>query len=259
MVTTLLLVLSAAPVKLAVPGVRSVGVDPQLASVWVERLVVLAKQPGLDIVTATDIEQVLGLERQRQLLGCAESSCIAELAGALGADALLSGTVARSGASLTLVLRVLRAKDGQELVSASVRVSTEDQLQDWLETNAAAFGARVVRRSRGEPDEWRPPGWARWATLGAGLLLAGAGGGLYGAAHLDAEALRTANASTTLDVTMLRSRGQAFEVAGLALLSVGGAALISSVVFFIAHRSGADIALVPTRDGAALVWGGTFP
>lgn len=54
------------------------------------------REHGLKVMTGRDIGAVLGLERQKQLLGCMDdsTSCSAELAGALGVGALVVGTVA---------------------------------------------------------------------------------------------------------------------------------------------------------------------
>src|SRR3954464_15436468 len=95
----------------------------------------LTREGGFKVTTKNDVAQVLGIERQKQLLGCgdAQSSCLAELAGALGVDGILSGSLARIGSGFTVTLRVLRATDGSELATASVRVKNEEELQDWLD------------------------------------------------------------------------------------------------------------------------------
>ncbi len=78
------------------------------------------------MTTKRDIEQILGLERQKALLGCSEGSttCLAELSGALGVDAVFSGSLAKTGSSYTVTIRVVRAKDGAEVASISERLKT---------------------------------------------------------------------------------------------------------------------------------------
>src|SRR5579871_2182499 len=127
--------LAATPVKLAAPGIQTVGIDAKLGDVYLQRIVTLAKQPELKVITHNDIEQVIGLERQKQLFGCENSNCMAELAGALGADAVLYGSLAKTGTSITLNLRAVRALDGSELASTSVRGQSEDEIQDWIDHN----------------------------------------------------------------------------------------------------------------------------
>ncbi|RMG19773.1 MAG: hypothetical protein D6729_04420, partial [Deltaproteobacteria bacterium] len=60
------------------------------------------------VIGASEIQALLGLEAQRQLLGCSEdSSCLAEIGGALGAERALTGDVARIGSSLVVNLSLL--------------------------------------------------------------------------------------------------------------------------------------------------------
>ena len=51
------------------------------------------------VISQQDIATMLGLERQKQLMGCADdsTSCLAELSGALGARFVMSGTLTRLG------------------------------------------------------------------------------------------------------------------------------------------------------------------
>ena len=56
-----------------------------------------------------------------------------------------------------MTLRVLRASNGSELATASTRVKTEEELQDWLDAQAGpiADGVRAALRTdaaQSEPD-----------------------------------------------------------------------------------------------------------
>lgn len=80
--------------------VGSRDVEPAVAKALTEALTAAAGRTGLFQVTSqAEVANLLGLERQRELLGCAESSssCTAELAGALGAQFLMSGSVTKLG------------------------------------------------------------------------------------------------------------------------------------------------------------------
>jgi hypothetical protein len=71
------------------------------------------------IVTSDAIRDMLAFEKQRQMLGCADSGCIAEIGGALGVDYLVSGKVSRLAASrdapesFTLEMTLSSVKRGQ--------------------------------------------------------------------------------------------------------------------------------------------------
>ena len=51
----------------------------------------LSRRGFFEVISAGDIRALLGVERQRALLGCSDSSCTAELSGALGARFVLQG------------------------------------------------------------------------------------------------------------------------------------------------------------------------
>jgi hypothetical protein len=59
----------------------------------------LDRMAAFQIVTAEAIRTMLAFEKQRQMLGCADAGCMADLGGALGVDWLVSGKVTRLAAS----------------------------------------------------------------------------------------------------------------------------------------------------------------
>ncbi len=71
-----------------------------------------------------DISNLLGLERQKQLLGCGESSssCATELAGALNADRIISGDLSRIDDTFLLNLSLQDARTGKALGRSGRRV-----------------------------------------------------------------------------------------------------------------------------------------
>src|SRR4051812_14698011 len=87
-----------ATVKLASPGLSYVNVDDKLGDFFNEYFAQqLVLQGGIRVTTKNEISSLLGFERQRQLLGCSDqsSSCLAELAGALGVDGIITGSIAK--------------------------------------------------------------------------------------------------------------------------------------------------------------------
>src|SRR4051812_33715499 len=71
-----------------------------------------AKAADLQVISSQEISATLGLAKQRQLMGCAEDSCLAEIGGALGVDYLVSGTLGHIGTRYRLDLRLVRAANG---------------------------------------------------------------------------------------------------------------------------------------------------
>jgi hypothetical protein len=74
----------------------------------------LAKRRKYSVLTSEDVRRVLDVEAQRQAAGCeGESSCLAEIGAALGADRVLYGNVARLGGALVVSLSVVDPEDAR--------------------------------------------------------------------------------------------------------------------------------------------------
>lgn len=70
-----------------------------------------SKVKGLSVVSAEEVRAALNQEADKQLLGCTSQSCLAEIAGALDADLVVSGRVDRSDEGAALVsLSLLNAR-----------------------------------------------------------------------------------------------------------------------------------------------------
>jgi formylglycine-generating enzyme required for sulfatase activity len=79
------------------------------------------KRSPLSVVTFREIEGALTLERQRQMAGCDQVGCAAEIAGAMNADQFIMGSVGRVGADdCVLSLSRVVARAGT-VVGTSVR------------------------------------------------------------------------------------------------------------------------------------------
>ncbi|MEL7370205.1 MAG: hypothetical protein AAFN74_14900 [Myxococcota bacterium] len=103
-VATTLLV--AAPTPIAVMAFEAAGgASPQMASQLTARAAdLIARRPGTRVISPDDIRALILKEEQRQRLGCTDQACIAEIVGALGADRLVAGRVAKlaDGWSVTM-------------------------------------------------------------------------------------------------------------------------------------------------------------
>ena len=104
-----------------VPLAATAGVDAKEATALSEVVLGSArKRPGVQVVADEEVKSLLSLEQQKQLLGCSEERCKADLGNALGVDLVLLGSVGKLGESTLLTLKLVRAKD------ATVRVSTTE-------------------------------------------------------------------------------------------------------------------------------------
>ena len=227
----------------------------------------LGKGKGVRVVTRRDVEQVLGLERQKALLGCSESSssCIAELAAGMGANALIVGTVVPVGSKVTVTLRLLDARDGRVVSSESARLPDLDAAQDWLDAQAPltrakaieAFGSAELKQQAAPPSA----NWLPWVTTGVGGAAAVTGIILFASSKADAETLRTLPQGSQLNIADTAKSGQTKETAGVILLAAGGAVLVGGIVWGVVSsappKTSVSVAVIP--NGAAVVFSGAFP
>jgi hypothetical protein len=116
------------------------GADPKLVHTLTALLTAeLRKRSTLAITSQEDIKTLLGLQRQKQLLNCAEKSCLTEIGGALGVDQMVTGSLSQVGESYLLDLRAIDVKKAVALHEASRRLHTTDP-EAWLDAVAELSG-----------------------------------------------------------------------------------------------------------------------
>ncbi|MEW5741640.1 MAG: FlgO family outer membrane protein [Myxococcota bacterium] len=265
LVHLVLMSLGAAP-SIAVGDLTRVNVTAELATFAAEHVGQTLGARGFKVVTPRDMQAILGLERQKQLLGCADdgTSCAAELAQAIGADLLLTGTIARLGAAVQLDLRLLDARDGSVRARFSGKADDEAHLPELFaragEELADALSAAPTAATSGLAMP-RPTA-ATWVLLGAGVAVAGAGAVCLILAEQDYTSLLlpvSAGRLTYEEGQATRDRGKALQVAGPIALGVGAAVIAAGVVLWLrAPRSSPVVSGLVTPNGAALLLSGTF-
>ena len=102
------------------------GVEPSTVDIFTDALVgELRKHPGVTVLSPSEVSTLLGFERQKQLLGCSDTGCLSEIAGAMGADRLVSGTLGRVGKSLVVYLSSVDSKKAMAVATVSERLKTD--------------------------------------------------------------------------------------------------------------------------------------
>ncbi|MBL8940255.1 MAG: hypothetical protein JNM69_37255 [Archangium sp.] len=219
----------------------------------------VSRREFFQVIASADIRTLLGMERQRQLLGCSEesSSCTAELAGALGARFVLSGTLSKLGDAYQLSLQTLDTQKSQP-VGRSIRIASDvKELADQLPAATA--------EATGTPAP-QPPSRVLPVTLigvGAAALIAGSIVGFSTLLEENGINRDLSKDPATGSFLRLEQYQRDAERIGLqrtiSIASlIAGAALVGTGVFFaIRPVSGSSASLVPTANGFAFV--GVFP
>lgn len=276
MTAMLLLLLSATPnepLKLAMPDLQVVNIEAKEAAFYTEHLAQAMKYPEVSVVTAREMATFLGLERQRQLLGCDATSCITELAGALGADVVVMGDVARLGGGVQVNVKVLSATTGKTLATFSKRAANDAESLDVLSEGGHEVLLQTCHALQRPVPEGllmaRQPALVRhwWVPGAAGIAVAGVGAGLFLVAQGDYQTLAKASADAPLtreQASNALTRGKVLEPAGVGCLVAGGIGLAASITLFTIHRVSVSsdlgvVTFVPLPEGGTLVLGGTLP
>ncbi|MBN2359049.1 MAG: PEGA domain-containing protein [Deltaproteobacteria bacterium] len=92
---------------LKVEGDANPAVGTQLTARVAE---LIARRPEVSVVAPDEVRAMLANEANKQRAGCGEASCLAEIAGALGAELLVSGSVGKIGDAWSVSLSAIDAK-----------------------------------------------------------------------------------------------------------------------------------------------------
>lgn len=236
------------------------GIDPSIASSLSEAVAAeVSRRHFFEVTSQKDVSTMLGLERQKQMLGCGDeaTACASELAGAIGARFVLSGSVTRLGDAYQMNLQTIDSTKARPL-GRSTRIARSL-------TDVRALVAWAVAEATATPPPTPPSRVLPLALIGAGAAAAVAGGVVAWQGFSAEGALMTEiqladqRGTLTLDpAASYRQKAAAAQQAKLAGLglAVGGALLAGLGAFLLpsAAQSGeATAALVPTGNGFALV------
>jgi hypothetical protein len=246
--------------RVAAPPLRVVGLEAIVGETLLDRFVTQLSSSGeVKVTTSRDIEQAIGLDRQRQLLGCGDGSatCVAELAGALGTAAVLSGNVVKVGSSYTVTLRFISGADGRELAAATTRVKDLDAVQDWLDAQAPLFVRKLVGEKAAPvpgvttSDASSKRSVLPWVAVGTSAVALGAGVAFFIIGKNEFAKLKTATDDAR--ITVLSGAIVRDQQLGVGLMIGGGVALAGSLVWALARPAGAVTPVVAVSGGGATV------
>lgn len=231
------------------------------------------KLEGIGAIGVAEIREMLAQEYRRQMLGCsADSQCLAEIAGALGVDELVSSELVVDGDTSTFSVSRIDMRTTKVLANVQKRLARRKAGEEVLgavgEVVAQLYKERLLRagEQRGVAPEvarWlNPPPLPRWIFLAtAGTAVAfGAGGALYGlqsnATRSDYNAL-VKGGPTVSGAELMRLKDQADDQGTRAtvLLGVaGGLAVAAAVEAFFTdwHNDKAAVKVGPAGASVAV-------
>ncbi len=256
-----LLLSAVAPVKVSMPSLSCGQLDPIVCANVNDYVAGKLTRPELELTTSADIAQALGAERQRQLLGCSDDAtdCMAELAGALGSEVILFGTVAKFEGRLFVNLRAISSA-GKPLGNRALRADDLRGLEREFDRELPGFGDELLAVLR--PALLVKRRWF-WVPTGLALASAAVGAVLLGLAQSNArqlDAWGTAKAPTREAIHSATVTGTTLQSAAVGLFLGAGAAAVAAVVVWLLEgrppgpkpvASGS----APTTGTGAVLWG----
>ncbi len=99
------------PTKIGIFAINVVGLDPGIEETAIDALAtVVGGTQGLSVVTRTELNAMLGAEQLKEVLGCDDVSCMAEIGLAAGVDRVVAGSVSRVEKRLLVSLQLVNVR-----------------------------------------------------------------------------------------------------------------------------------------------------
>jgi hypothetical protein len=262
---------NAEPIKIAVPPLKLIGLDEKLADFYTGHLAQQLSFQGVRTITSAEIAALLGLDRQRALLGCHDDHCTANITDALGVDGVLTGSVTRLDKSFQLDVKVLKTGDGTPLASASASSDDNDRLVGTFVVIAQQLAKQLASKLQRElktdasvelvqgPSTVKRLSWAPLAVGGAAAIT----GGIFlvmAKGNYSQVTTRRDAPLTQDEVNRIADTGRTQQTIGWAAVGVGVAGVTAAALMFLLGGNEtvrAGVALTPT--GAGLTLAGALP
>jgi len=135
----------ARQIKLAAPGLTGVNLTRERVEFFSNHFAQEMNNRGIRVITAQEVNAVIGLARTQQLMGCDESAtnCMTELADALGVDGVITGSIGQFGPTYQANLVIASNGNGKLLSSVTVKADSEQGMLDQLGLGARQAASDV--------------------------------------------------------------------------------------------------------------------
>ena len=226
----------AKPLEIAIFQLEANGVEKSVASVVTDALhAELRKLPNSKIISAKEIDAMLGFEEKKQLAGCSDTSCMVAIGGALGVQNLIIGSVGKLGSSYLMNVKLLNIAQGRTDGLFDKRLSEGDE-EDFLEAIPEALATLFPQHALLWPKDSmkrkvsRAGPWP-WVLVGVGGAAAVTGGVmnyLANAQYDDWKKMRYDDPKLSSTKDAVRTK----EISAYALYGVGAAAIAGGLIWY---------------------------
>jgi TolB-like protein len=134
------------PTRLLVLDLKLLGVDPRVGAVLTNLVTAeLQKVKNLSVIDHSSFDAAFDVERKKDLLGCDSTSCLSELAGALGTSLVLYGSVGTIGSQFAINVSLFDSRSTAKKATFSRTVANkEDELVRLVPEIASVLAQGLV-------------------------------------------------------------------------------------------------------------------
>jgi len=142
--------------------------------------VAVSKQPGLKVLEGEDVKRMVQLHADKHQMGCDDTACAIELAGALGAELVLHGQVGRLEKRLLVTLSLVDVSKAEAVNRETVTADDLDSLPEQLEPTVAKLvssvtsgpGTSTQAQAAAQGEDGGGATWPWLVAAGGGVLMA---------------------------------------------------------------------------------------
>lgn len=226
--------LQAGPLSLVSPTWKTVQVPPELAEFYADHLAQALRREGFKVVTASELTALLSLERQKQLLGCAEdaAACVAELGAAMGCDGVLLVNLAKLEDLYRGNIKIVGTQQNNILSEVFVEATGQKALLRELDEGARRLAGGLPQSARPAVTEVRSSsgGARQYWWIPAAVGVAGAAVGTVGFVSSSEQHRllkgQLAESGVTSEAYAAASRGKTMQTMGWLGMGVATAGLV---------------------------------
>jgi hypothetical protein len=117
----------------AVLDIQGTGVDPNLLPTLTEVLTVEVDNLGFyKVIAGRDVQAMLGFEQQKDVVGCTDAACLAEIGGALGVDRIVASHIGKVGSTYVVNIKLINIR--MEDTEARAYETVRDEVDALIDT-----------------------------------------------------------------------------------------------------------------------------
>jgi TolB-like protein len=167
--------------NLLVLGLEPAGVTPDEAKILDGMIAnALTRHADIQVVTSDELKQMMELEGEKQALGCDDTSCLGEIAGAMGAQYVLFGKAGRFGELFVVQVNLFDSTQAKAVTRQEIQERELEQVAERVQPAVDAIVAHITGAPVVTP-EVSSGGLSPLLLVGAGvgatgLVVAGASG-----------------------------------------------------------------------------------